>query len=54
MIKNKANKCGAKLYVDATGSIGLEERHELADVMAFSSCKGLLGLTGACFVAYKK
>ena len=53
MIKTKADECGAKLYVDATGSIGLEEDHELADVMAFSSCKGLFGLTGACFVAYK-
>ena len=53
MIKNKTDELGAKLYVDATGSIGLEDKHELADVMAFSSCKGLLGLTGACFVAYK-
>jgi len=50
---SKANSCGAKLYVDATGSIGLEEGHELADVTAFSSCKGLFGLTGASFVAYK-
>lgn len=53
IIKNKADEFGAMLYVDATGSIGLEENHHLADVMAFSSCKGLLGLTGACFVAYK-
>ena len=53
IVKNKANECGAKLYVDATGSIGLEEGHHLADVMAFSSCKGLFGLTGASFVAYK-
>ena len=52
-IKNKANECKAKLYVDATGSIGLEDNHQLADVMAFSSCKGLFGLTGAGFVAYK-
>tara|TARA_B100000795_G_scaffold165047_1_gene124144 strand:+ start:5570 stop:6877 length:1308 start_codon:yes stop_codon:yes gene_type:complete len=52
-IKNKANEVGAKLYVDATGSIGLEDHHELADVMAFSSCKGLFGLTGASFIAYK-
>jgi galactokinase len=37
------------LYVDATGSIGLEDNHQLADVMAFSSCKGLFGLTGAGF-----
>lgn len=52
-VKNKANECGAKLFVDATGSIGLEDNHQLADVMAFSSCKGLFGLTGAGFVAYK-
>jgi hypothetical protein len=53
MIKAKSDQIGAKLYVDATGSIGLEDHHELADVMGFSSCKGLFGLTGACFVAYK-
>ena len=53
IVRDKANDCDAKLFVDATGSIGLEDRHELADVMAFSSCKGLFGLTGACFVAYK-
>jgi cytidyltransferase-like protein len=54
MIKDKADKVGAKLYVDATGSIGLEENHHLADLMAFSSCKGLFGLTGASFIAHKK
>lgn len=53
-IKDKCDQIGAKLYVDATGSIGLEDYHHLADVMAFSSCKGLFGLTGACFVAYKR
>lgn len=53
MIRDKANNLKAKLYVDATGSIGLEKNHGLADLMAFSSCKGLFGLTGACFVAYK-
>jgi 2-aminoethylphosphonate-pyruvate transaminase len=52
-VKNKASECGAKLFIDATGSIGLEENHQLADAMAFSSCKGLFGLTGAGFVAYK-
>ena len=36
----------ANLFLDTTGSIGLEEGHELADLVAFSSCKGLLGLTG--------
>ena len=48
-----ADKLGARLLVDATGSIGLEEHHELADVVAFSSCKGLFGLAGAAFVAHK-
>jgi len=42
------------LFIDATGSIGLEDNHDLADVMAFSSCKGLFGLAGAAFIAYKK
>ena len=54
LVKAKSIECGAKLYVDATGSIGLEEGHHLADVAAFSSCKGLFGLTGACFVAHKE
>lgn len=52
-VKDKSEKLGARLFVDATGSIGLEDKHELADAMAFSSCKGLFGLTGASFVAYK-
>ena len=38
--------------LDATGSIGLEKNHDLSDVMGFSSCKGLFGLTGACFIAF--
>ena len=33
--------------LDATASIGLEDEHELADLIAYSSCKGLFGLTGA-------
>lgn len=45
-------RCGAKLALDATGSIGLEKNHHFADVIAYSSCKGLFGLTGASFVAY--
>ena len=52
-VKDKTNECGAKLFVDATGSIGLEKGHQLADLTAFSSCKGLFGLTGASFVAFK-
>ena len=53
-IKDLSDRCDALLYLDATGSIGLEEKHDLADLMAFSSCKGLFGLTGACFLAHKK
>lgn len=52
-IREISNKLNAKLFVDATGSIGLEDNHDLADLTAFSSCKGLFGLTGACFVAFK-
>lgn len=54
IVKEKANELGAKLFVDATCSIGLEDNHDLADVTAFSSSNGLFGFTGACFVAYKK
>lgn len=53
-LRSKADRLKSKLFVDATGSIGLENGHELADVIAFSSCKGLFGLTGAGFVAYKQ
>ena len=45
-------KCKAQLALDATASIGLERDHHLADVIAYSSCKGLFGLTGASFVAF--
>ena len=44
----------AKLMMDATASIGLENGHEYADVLGFSSCKGLFGLTGASFIGYKE
>ena len=53
-LKKMAERLNAKLMLDATGSIGLEEDHELADAMAFSSCKGLFGFTGAGFIAYEK
>lgn len=43
----------AKLMLDATASIGLEKHHNLADVIFFSSCKGLFGPTGLGFIAYK-
>ena len=47
-----AKKINAKLFVDATASIGLEPDHHLADIICFSSCKGLFGLTGASFISY--
>lgn len=45
-------RCKSKLFLDATASIGLEEGHRYGDVVSFSSCKGLLGLTGASFICY--
>lgn len=46
--------CKSKLALDATASIGLEENHHLSDICAFSSCKGLFGLTGGAFVCFNK
>ena len=46
--------CKSKLALDATASIGLEEDHYLSDISAFSSCKGLFGLTGGAFVCFNK
>ena len=48
----EGRKLKAKLLLDATGSIGLEPDHNLADTIAFSSCKGLFGLTGASFICF--
>lgn len=53
-LRDLANSCGSRLMLDATGSIGLEGYHELADVLAYSSCKGLFGLTGAAFIAFNQ
>lgn len=50
-LRRMADRVGAKLALDATASIGLESGHEMADVIAYSSCKGLFGLTGAAFIA---
>ena len=47
-------KCKSKLALDATASIGLEKNHELSDVAAFSSCKGLFGLTGGAFITFNE
>ncbi len=54
VLKLAAERMKARLMIDATGSINLEENHELADVCMFSSCKGLGGLTGAAFITYNK
>jgi 2-aminoethylphosphonate-pyruvate transaminase len=53
-LRGFADRVGAQLALDAVASIGLEPGHELADVVAFSSCKGLFGVTGGCFVASKR
>jgi aspartate aminotransferase-like enzyme len=50
-LRRLADRLGARLMLDATASIGLEAEHELADVIAYSSCKGLFGLTGGAFIA---
>lgn len=47
-----ANQTGGKILLDATASIGLENGHELCDVVCFSSCKGLLGFSGASFICF--
>ncbi len=44
----------SKIMLDATASIGLEENHDIASVISYSSCKGLFGLTGASFIAYNE
>ncbi len=50
-LRTLADRSFAKLMLDATASVGLESKHDLADVVGYSSCKGLFGLTGAAFVA---
>ena len=50
-LRSIADSFGAKLAVDAIASVGLEKNHDLADVITFSSCKGLFGITGGAFVA---
>jgi len=53
-LKKISQKLKANLALDSTASFGLESDHELGDVISYSSCKGLFGLTGACFVSYNK
>jgi len=52
LLSKLAKRCSAKLALDAVASIGLEKDHGLSDVAAFSSCKGLFGITGASFISY--
>ncbi len=51
-IKKISKKIKAKIMLDATASFGLEKDHKLADVLSFSSCKGLFGLTGGSFISF--
>lgn len=52
LLHSLAQRLQARLMLDATASIGLEPGHDQADVIGYSSCKGLFGLTGAGFIAY--
>jgi aspartate aminotransferase-like enzyme len=52
LLRKTAERLGARLMLDATASIGLEFGHHEAEVIAYSSCKGLFGLTGAAFIAF--
>ncbi len=53
-LKKISKKLKSKLMLDATASVGLEDNHDLADVIGFSSCKGLFGLTGGSFICYNQ
>lgn len=53
-LSEMAKRLSAHLMLDAAASIGLETGHEFADVIGYSSCKGLFGLTGACFIAFNE
>jgi len=54
LLTDCAKRLGARLMMDATASIGLEAGHHKADAIAYSSCKGLFGLTGASFIAFNE
>ena len=53
-LKKISKKTKSKLFLDAIASFGLESDHDLADLLCFSSCKGLFGLTGGSFIAFDK
>jgi 2-aminoethylphosphonate-pyruvate transaminase len=50
-LEANTRRISSRLMLDATASVGLENGHEKADVIAYSSCKGLFGLTGGAFIA---
>ena len=52
-LRAQADRLGARLYLDATFSIGLEDDHHLADLLTFDSCHGLFGLMGAAFISHQ-
>ncbi len=52
-ISRLAKKVNAQILFDSTASIGIEKGSELADIICYSSCKGLFGLTGASFIAFR-
>jgi 2-aminoethylphosphonate-pyruvate transaminase len=54
ILSTLAKQLGAQLMLDATASIGLESGHDMAQVIGYSSCKGLFGLTGASFIAFNE
>ena len=51
LLRAQADRLGARLYLDATFSMGLEDHHQLADLLTFDSCHGLFGLMGAAFIS---
>ena len=53
-LRTFADTLNAKLMLNATASIDAEDNHELADAVSYSSCKGLVSLTGAAFVTFNK
>tara|TARA_B100000575_G_C23118070_1_gene646596 strand:- start:1178 stop:2167 length:990 start_codon:yes stop_codon:yes gene_type:complete len=52
-IKDLAVSTRAQLLCDATASIGIENKNNLPDIICYSSCKGLFGLTGSSFIAFR-
>jgi len=51
-IKNFSLRLKSKTMLDATASFPIERDHNLAEVISYSSCKALCGLTGASFINY--